>query len=61
MNIKQGSCWTGSDHNKKFVVINEIVIEGVVWVHYRDAVGDPPKEYSCYRESFLSRFTALPG
>jgi hypothetical protein len=59
MIIKQGSYWWANG-DKKFVVIGEIVIEGIVWVHYRDALGDPPKEYSCYRESFLSRFSALP-
>jgi hypothetical protein len=59
MIIKKGSYWSAAE-NKKFVVIDEIVIEGIAWVHYRDALGDPPKEYSCYRESFLSRFRALP-
>jgi len=59
MIVKKGSHWWANG-DKKFVVIDEIVIEGVVWVHYRDALGNPPKEYSCYRESFLQRFSALP-
>jgi len=59
MIIKKGSHWWANG-DKKFVVIDEVVIEGVVWVHYRDALGNPPKEYSCYRESFLQRFSALP-
>jgi hypothetical protein len=59
MIIKKDSRWWTSE-GKKFVVIDEIVIEGVAWVHYRDGLGDPPKEYSCYRESFLQRFSPLP-
>jgi hypothetical protein len=59
MIIKKGSHWWANG-DKKFVVIDEVVIEGVVWVHYRDALGNPPKEYSCYRESFLQRFLPLP-
>jgi hypothetical protein len=29
-------------------------------VHYRDDQGNPPREYSCYLESFLQRFRQLP-
>ena len=59
MIIKKGSYWWAAG-DKKFVVIDEVIIEGIVWVHYRDAEGNPPREYRCYRESFLSRFTMLP-
>jgi hypothetical protein len=34
-----------------------------VWVHYRTEKPGPsgtPQEYSCYQESFESRFRALP-
>ena len=55
MNIKQGSRWTGGDR-KVFTVISVVELEGHTWVHYRDDT----KEYSCYQESFLSRFTPLP-
>jgi hypothetical protein len=58
MKIKDGSCWNGGD--KKFIVLHTIEQDGHIWVHYRDEKGDPPREYSCYQESFLSRFTALP-
>jgi hypothetical protein len=60
MNIKQGSRWTGSDHNKKFIVLAEVHLDDGIWIHYRDEAGDPPREYSCYKDSFLSRFTTLP-
>jgi hypothetical protein len=60
MNIKQGSRWTGSDHSKKFIVLSEVCVDDKVWIHYRDEAGDPPQEYSCYKDSFLSRFTPLP-
>lgn len=60
MKIKEGSRWTGNDHSKKFIVLHEIEQDGYDWIHYRDEKGDPPKEYSCYKDSFLSRFRALP-
>jgi hypothetical protein len=60
MKIKEGSRWTGNDHSKKFIVLHEIEKDGHDWIHYRDEAGDPPREYSCYKDSFLSRFTALP-
>ena len=48
MNIKQGSRWVGSDHSKKFIVLSEVHLDDEVWIHYRDELGNPPKEYSCY-------------
>jgi hypothetical protein len=51
--------WGGSD--TRFIVIDVITIEGYTWVHYRDDKSkENPKEYSCYLESFLQRFTGLP-
>lgn len=55
-----GSRWWAGQGDK-FVVIDIITIEGHTWVHYRDEKNnEAPKEYSCYLESFLSRFTGLP-
>ena len=54
--VKEGSTWEGSDH-KTFMVIHTIERDGHTWIHYRDEEGDPPKEYSCYLESFVNRFT----
>ena len=61
MEIKQGTKWW-SGQGKIFVVINTANIEGHDWVYYRmeQPVDDHPKEFSCYQESFLSRFTPLP-
>lgn len=60
MNIVNGSKWSSAD-GKVFVVINVVTTEdGHEWVYYRTSLGDPPREYSCYTESFLSRFTRLP-
>lgn len=61
MEIKQGTRWW-SGQGKVFVVINTANIEGHDWVYYRmeQPVNDQPKEFSCYQESFLSRFTPLP-
>jgi hypothetical protein len=55
MMIKEGSRWNAGDR-KTFLVLHEVEVDGHVWVHYRDEQGDNPREYSCYRESFLSRF-----
>ena len=60
MKIKEGSRWTGTNYDKKFIVLSEVQLDDGVWIHYRDEQGNPPKEYSCYKDSFLSRFTALP-
>jgi hypothetical protein len=57
--ILPGSHWSaGTD--KKFIVIHVVEVDGHMWVHYRDAKGSEPKEYSCYLESFEQRFTKLP-
>jgi hypothetical protein len=49
--------WAGND--EKFTVIDVITIEGYTWVHYRNNDKENVKEYSCYLESFLSRFREL--
>lgn len=61
MEIKNGSRWWANG-GKVFVVISTAVIEGNEWVYYRteNPVEHLPKEFSCYKESFLSRFTILP-
>jgi hypothetical protein len=59
--IEAGSVWSsvGGVH---FQVISETYIDGNVWIHYRkiDKETEEPKEFSCYKESFLDRFTKLP-
>ena len=61
MNIEKGSIWAGSD-GSKFQVITEAVVDGNDWVHYRriDTRPTGPEEFSCFKESFLERFTKLP-
>jgi hypothetical protein len=59
MMSKDGSRWWASD-GKKFVVLHTLDQDGHTWVHYRDEIGNPPREYSCYQESFLQRFNPLP-
>lgn len=64
MEIKDGSRWWAGD-DKKFVVLHTIEQEGKVWVHYRDEPANRfstngCREYSCYKESFLQRFSPLP-
>lgn len=60
MDIKQGSRWAGSGYRQVFIVLSVVETNNEIWVHYRDEIGDPPREYSCYKDSFLSRFTKLP-
>lgn len=59
--VKQGSRWSSSD-GKVFVVINRTNLEGKDWIYYRteQPVDYLPAEFSCYEESFLTRFTPLP-
>lgn len=63
MIIKEGSRWRGSP-DKKFIVLHVIEQDGNTWVHYRDesnlSLEAGPREYSCYIESFLNRFSPVP-
>jgi len=55
--IKDGSKWAGTGSDI-FYVIHTVEVDGHTWVHYRK--NKDSKEYSCYLESFLERFRALP-
>ena len=59
--IKEGSKWDNGQ-GKIFRVLHTIKVEEHTWVHYIkvNAPEDETREYSCYQESFLSRFTPLP-
>lgn len=61
MTIKEGSKWVGGN-GKIFRVIQIVTIEGYTWIHYINdhASENENREYSCYMESFLSRFRSLP-
>jgi len=54
--------WVDSN-GKEYRVLSRTVLDGNVWIHYiRDAKNqDDIKEYSCYEESFLSRFRQIPN
>ncbi len=55
--VKPQTNWSSSE-GRVFTVLHVIRDEhGNDWVHYRNQDG---KEFSCYQESFLSRFTVLP-
>jgi len=60
--VTEGSKWTGVTGNDKFHVIHVVELDGHTWVHYikENAPEDTTREYSCYLESFLGRFRALP-
>jgi hypothetical protein len=59
--VKEGSKWSSSD-GKIFHVIHRVELEGHTWIHYIRETKDESlnREYSCYEESFLSRFHPLP-
>jgi len=60
--VTEGSKWTGVTGNDKFHVIHVVELDGHTWVHYikENAPEDTTREFSCYLESFLSRFRAIP-
>ena len=53
---KVGSRWRGSQ-GTIFIIIDLVDIKDHIWVHYRE--DNKSKEYSCFLESFYSRFTEL--
>jgi hypothetical protein len=55
---KDGSLWTGMNNHELFRVLHTIKLDGHTWVHYRK--NSTEEEYSCYLESFLTRFTESP-
>lgn len=58
--IEPGSTWSSTDF-AKFQVISVSEIEGHTWVYYRklNVPEDECREYSCYAESFLHRFSRI--
>ena len=62
MTIDIGSKWTSYDGNV-FVVMNIVEADSHTWIHYRSekpGASGTPQEFSCYQESFESRFRPLP-
>jgi len=59
--VKTGSKWSGNEENI-FRVIQVVELDGHTWIHYikENEPEDSNREYSCYEESFLSRFRELP-
>ena len=60
--IKAGSKWV-SDGDNIFRVIQVVELDGHTWIHYikENQPEDSNREYSCYEESFLSRFRETPS
>jgi hypothetical protein len=54
---KEGSRWRSSD-GVRFRVLSTVCLDDGHWVHYiKESTTEEIKEYSCYVESFLSRFS----
>lgn len=60
--VKTGSKWS-SVTGQEFRVLDVIELQGHTWVHYikEHAPENENREYSCYVESFLSRFKQQPN
>lgn len=54
--VEEGSRWV-SVGGEYFHVIHVVELDGQTWVHYEQDGINQSKEYSCYIESFLARFT----
>jgi hypothetical protein len=55
-----GSKWVSQD-GIRFRVLSTIWLDDGHWVHYiKESTGSEAREYSCYVESFLSKFTEIP-
>ena len=54
--------WVDS-HGKEFRVLSRTVLDFNIWIHYirDDKDYKEINEYSCYEESFLSRFRQIPN
>lgn len=63
MKVKEGSLWRTAD-DTRFRVIAIVEAGGHTWVHYRLDKCNPSitvcQEWSCYEESFVTRFTPTP-
>jgi hypothetical protein len=60
---KDGSKWYGNNRDDAFHVLHTIELDGQTWVHYIKETKhetNEVREFSCYLESFLQRFTPLP-
>ena len=59
--IRNNSIWT-SAAGSRFLFLNSYTDgEDIKWVHYRQFDCDECREFSCYQEAFLSRFTETPS
>lgn len=56
---EDGSRWAGNGRDI-FRVLNTVELTDHTWVHYiKENTDADPREYSCYLESFLQRFTPI--
>lgn len=56
--LKPGARWS-STNGKQFCIMSVVEVDGHTWVHYREdcPVQEECREFSCYAESFVERFT----
>jgi hypothetical protein len=56
--VNEGSRWVGKD-GKTFHVIHVVELDGHTWIHYEEDQCNECREYSCYIESFVERFSLV--
>jgi hypothetical protein len=59
INLEKNTIWSDGQ-GQKFSILDVVSIEGKTWVHYINRNAESNREYSCYAESFLSRFVQVP-
>jgi len=58
--VKPNTRWRSRAADPRiFLVLHVIELDGHTWVHYRDESCPTCHEFSCYLESFVSRFDLL--
>ena len=58
MQVKEGTRWSSGDGNV-FHVMNVVEVDGHTWVHYEQDNVPESRTFSCWVESFTSRFIPI--
>lgn len=58
MQVKEGTRWSSSEGNV-FHVMSVVEVDGQTWVHYEQDNVSECRTFSCWIESFISRFSPI--
>jgi hypothetical protein len=59
--IKNNSIWRGKSGSRFLVLKTYTDSEDMKWVRYQQYDCEECREFTCYEEAFLSRFTEVPN